>query len=152
MNISALQKVRYEYKPKLPENLNGSIDSISIQNGEPTESISDKDELRGIFKNTYGKPIVTFVKGANDKIKRELKVGVILSGGQAPGGHNVIAGLYDGLKKGNPNSTLYGFKGRPSGLTDNKTIVLTDAIIDEYRNTGGFDIIGSGRTKIETPD
>ena len=152
MNISALQKVRYEYKPKLPENLNGSIDSISIQNGEPTESISDKDELRGIFKNTYGKPIVTFVKGANDKIKRELKVGVILSGGQAPGGHNVIAGLYDGLKKGNPNSTLYGFKGGPSGLTDNKTIVLTDAIIDEYRNTGGFDIIGSGRTKIETPD
>jgi len=152
MNISPLQKVRYEYKPKLPVSLLGSVDDITVEIGSPTEAISDKEELRGIFKNTYGKPLVTFVKGKNDKLKRELKVGVILSGGQAPGGHNVIAGLYDGLKKGNPNSTLYGFKGGPSGLTDNKTIILTDQIIDEYRNTGGFDIIGSGRTKIETPE
>ena len=152
MEISALQKARYAYKPKLPEILSGSIDDIAVEFGSPTESISDKEELRGIFKQTYGKPFASFVKGKNDKIKRELKVGVILSGGQAPGGHNVIAGLFDGLKKGNPNSTLYGFKGGPSGLTDNKTITLTPEIIDEYRNTGGFDIIGSGRTKIETPE
>jgi len=152
MNISALQKVRYEYKPKLPSSMSGSVEDIAVEIGSPTESISDKEELRAIFKNTYGKPLVTFSKGKNDKIKRELKVGVILSGGQAPGGHNVIAGIFDGLKKGNSASTLYGFKGGPSGLTDNKTIVLTNEIIDEYRNTGGFDIIGSGRTKIETPE
>lgn len=152
MNISALQKVRYEYKPKLPANLSGSVEDITVETGAPTDAISDIDELRQIFKNTYGKPLVTFTKGKNETIKKELKVGVILSGGQAPGGHNVIAGLFDGLKKGNPSSTLYGFKGGPSGLTDNKTIVLTPQIIDEYRNTGGFDIIGSGRTKIETPE
>jgi len=154
MIISALQKVRYEYKPKLPLSLSDSISNISIENGSPTEAISDQEELRKIFKNTYGKPLVTFIRKKNEnteKISRELKVGVILSGGQAPGGHNVIAGLFDGLKNGNPNSTLYGFKGGPSGLIDNKTIVLTSEIIDEYRNTGGFDIIGSGRTKIETP-
>jgi len=151
MNISALQKVRYQYNPKLPASLSGSVEDIAIETGAPTEAISDKEELKGIFKNSYGKPLVTFAKGSNAQIKRELKVGVILSGGQAPGGHNVIAGLFDGLKKGNPNSTLYGFKGGPSGLTDNKTIILTSEIIDEYRNTGGFDIIGSGRTKIETP-
>ena len=152
MNISFLQKARYSYKPKLPAILSGSIDDIAVSFGSPTESISNREELRGIFKNTYGKPLATFVKGKNDKIKRELKVGVILSGGQAPGGHNVIAGLFDGLKKGNPNSVLYGFKGGPSGLTDNKSFVLTPEIIDEYRNTGGFDIIGSGRTKIETKE
>jgi pyrophosphate--fructose-6-phosphate 1-phosphotransferase len=152
MDISALQKARYSYKPKLPASLSGSIDDIAVELGSPTEAISDKDELRGIFKNTYGKPLASFVKGKNDKIKRELKVGVILSGGQAPGGHNVIAGLFDGLKKGNANSTLYGFKGGPSGLVDNKTVILTSEIIDEYRNTGGFDIIGSGRTKIETKE
>jgi len=152
MNISALQKVRYEYKPKLPVSLSGSVEDIGIETGSPTEAISDTEELKKIFKNTYGKPLVTFNKGSNDKIKRELKVGVILSGGQAPGGHNVIAGLFDGLKKGNPNSTLYGFKGGPSGLIDNKTLTLTSEIINEYRNTGGFDIIGSGRTKIETQE
>jgi pyrophosphate--fructose-6-phosphate 1-phosphotransferase len=150
MDISALQKARYSYKPKLPASLSGSVDDIAVELGSPTEAISDKDELRGIFKNTYGKPLASFVKGKNDSIKRELKVGVILSGGQAPGGHNVIAGLFDGLKKGNANSTLYGIKGGPSGLIDNKTVILTSEIIDEYRNTGGFDIIGSGRTKIET--
>jgi pyrophosphate--fructose-6-phosphate 1-phosphotransferase len=151
MNISSLQKARYAYKPKLPVTLSGSIDEIAVEFGSPTEAISDKDELREIFKLTYGKPVASFVKGKNDKMHRELKVGVILSGGQAPGGHNVIAGLFDGLKKGNANSTLYGFKGGPSGLVDNKNITLTPEIIDEYRNTGGFDIIGSGRTKIETP-
>ena len=152
MKISALQTARYGYKPKLPQILGGSIDDIAVELGAPTEALSDKEELRQIFKNTYGKPLALFKSGKNDKIRRELKVGVILSGGQAPGGHNVIAGLFDGLKKGNPSSTLYGFKGGPSGLTDNKTVVLTSQIIDEYRNTGGFDIIGSGRTKIETPE
>ncbi|MCL2411396.1 MAG: diphosphate--fructose-6-phosphate 1-phosphotransferase [Treponema sp.] len=155
MNISPLQKARYSYVPKLPEGISGSIDDIAVEKGCPTESISDKEEIRKIFKNTYGKPLVTFKKAENQnntQIHRELKVGVILSGGQAPGGHNVIAGLFDGLKKGNPNSTLYGFKGGPGGLTDNKTIVLTEEIINEYRNTGGFDIIGSGRTKIESDE
>jgi len=152
MSISALQHARYSYKPKLPGILSGSISDIGIETGEPTEAISDSDEIRAVFKNIYGKPLVTFVKGKNKKLNKELKVGVILSGGQAPGGHNVIAGLFDGLKKGNPGSILYGFKGGPSGLINNKTIVLTPEIIDEYRNTGGFDMIGSGRTKIETPE
>jgi len=151
MSISALQEARYTYKPKLPECLSGHIENIAVDIGVPTEAISDFEELRSIFKNTYGKPLVSFTKGKNSNIKHELKVGVILSGGQAPGGHNVIAGLFDGLKKGNPKSTLYGFLGGPSGLINNKYVVLTPEIIDEYRNTGGFDIIGSGRTKIETP-
>jgi pyrophosphate--fructose-6-phosphate 1-phosphotransferase len=152
MNISALQQARYEYKPKLPVSLSGSIDNIAVEFGSPTEAVSDKDEIQQVFKKTYGKPLAAFSAGKNDKIRRELKVGVILSGGQAPGGHNVIAGLFDGLKKGNSNSTLYGFKGGPSGLIENKTIILTQDIIDKYRNTGGFDIIGSGRTKIETEE
>ncbi|MDR2941868.1 MAG: diphosphate--fructose-6-phosphate 1-phosphotransferase [Treponema sp.] len=151
MDISALQKARYAYVPKLPATLAGSVDEISVEFGSPTEAVSDKEEIREIFKNTYGKPTAIFKKGKNDKIRRELKVGVILSGGQAPGGHNVIAGLFDGLKKANPASTLFGFQGGPSGLIDNKTVTLTKERIDEYRNTGGFDIIGSGRTKIETP-
>ena len=152
MSISALQKARYKYIPKLPESLTGDITGIEVKFGAPTESVSDKKELEEIFKVTYGKPVVTFVRGKNERISRELKVGVILSGGQAPGGHNVIAGLYDGIKKGNPASKLYGFLGGPSGLIDNKVCELTGEIIDEYRNTGGFDIIGSGRTKIETPE
>jgi len=151
MVISALQKARYAYVPKLPATLASSVDEISVEFGSPTEAVADKEKIREIFKNTYGKPIATFKKGKHDTIRRELKVGVILSGGQAPGGHNVIAGLFDGLKKANPSSTLYGFKGGPSGLIDNKTVILTKEHIDEYRNTGGFDIIGSGRTKIETP-
>nr|AGS52974.1 pyrophosphate--fructose 6-phosphate 1-phosphotransferase, beta subunit [uncultured bacterium contig00030] len=151
MSVSALQKARYSYKPKLPASLSGSIDDIAVEYGSPTESISDREELKKIFKNTYGKPLVKFVKGTHDTIHKELKVGVILSGGQAPGGHNVIAGLFDGLRNANPKSVLYGFKGGPSGLIENKTVTLTPEIIDAYRNTGGFDIIGSGRTKIETP-
>ncbi|MDR0444621.1 MAG: diphosphate--fructose-6-phosphate 1-phosphotransferase [Treponema sp.] len=152
MNISALQQARYAYNPKLPSSLKNSINDIVLESGGPTEAVTDRDELRGIFKLSYGKPIVTFAKGKNDKIGHELKVGVILSGGQAPGGHNVIAGLFDGLKKGNPNSTLYGFLGGPSGLVGNKARVISQAEIDTYRNTGGFDMIGSGRTKIETPE
>ena len=152
MNYSALQKARYDYLPKLPANLTGDITNITVEFGAPTEAISDRKELKEIFKHTYGKPIASFASGKSEKNSRELKVGVILSGGQAPGGHNVIAGLFDGLKKGNPASRLYGFLGGPSGLIENKTLELTPEKIDEYRNTGGFDIIGSGRTKIETPE
>ena len=158
MNISALQKARYKYVPKLPASLAGEVKTINVELGANTGSLTDSKELKEIFKHTYGKPIATFIRkdggagGNNDKIGETLRVGVILSGGQAPGGHNVIAGLYDGLKKGNPASKLYGFLGGPSGLIDNKTKELTCEIIDGYRNTGGFDIIGSGRTKIETPE
>jgi pyrophosphate--fructose-6-phosphate 1-phosphotransferase len=149
MHISALQKARYDYKPKLPGCLR---DGAVVELGEPTESTADQEELKQIFKLSYGKPLATFAKGTGERNCRRLKAGVILSGGQAPGGHNVIAGLYDGLKKGNPESELYGFRGGPSGLVENKHMVFTGAVIDEYRNTGGFDIIGSGRTKIETPE
>jgi pyrophosphate--fructose-6-phosphate 1-phosphotransferase len=152
MDISALQKARYGYAPKLPASLACAVENIAIETGAPAESLADQQELKNIFRLTYGKPLVTFKSGNNPLIHRELKVAVILSGGQAPGGHNVIAGLYDGLKKGNPASQLYGFRGGPGGLVENKTLLLTDAIIDEYRNTGGFDSIGSGRTKIETPE
>ncbi|MDR1129290.1 MAG: diphosphate--fructose-6-phosphate 1-phosphotransferase [Treponema sp.] len=151
MEISALQKARYSYTPKLPASLKQNIGEIAVHFGDPTESLADQAALKELFKNTYGKPIVTFAEGQNSKIYRPLTVGVILSGGQAPGGHNVIAGLYDGLKKGNGKSTLYGFLGGPSGLTDNRPLEITGGLVDQYRNTGGFDIIGSGRTKIETP-
>ena len=152
MDISALQKARYDYKPKLPASLSCPVNEIAVETGDPTEASANQAELMNIFKLTYGKPLVTFTRGKNDKLAQELKVGVILSGGQAPGGHNVIAGLYDGLKKGNPNSTLYGFLNGPIGLIENKAMILSGEIIDAYRNTGGFDIIGSGRTKIETPE
>jgi pyrophosphate--fructose-6-phosphate 1-phosphotransferase len=154
MDISALQKARYSYKPKLPSSLSCPVTDIITETGAATEAKTDREVLRNIFKLTYGKPLVTFAKtssGKNEKLQRELKVGVILSGGQAPGGHSVIAGLYDGLKNGNANSVLYGFLDGPSGLINNKTEILTGEKIDIYRNTGGFDIIGSGRTKIETP-
>ncbi|MDR0568507.1 MAG: diphosphate--fructose-6-phosphate 1-phosphotransferase [Spirochaetaceae bacterium] len=151
MDISALQKARYAYKPKLPANLSRDIAEITVKLGQPTESATDQAELKTIFKRTYGKPVITFEQGKHETICQSLTVGVILSGGQAPGGHNVIAGLFDGLKKGNSASKLYGFLGGPSGLIENKSVLLTSEIIDAYRNTGGFDIIGSGRTKIETP-
>ncbi|MDR1306892.1 MAG: diphosphate--fructose-6-phosphate 1-phosphotransferase [Treponema sp.] len=152
METSALQQARYAYKPKLPAILSGDIQEVALSLGEPTASIADHEALGELFKHTYGKPIAAFAGGKNETINRPLTVGVILSGGQAPGGHNVIAGLYDGLKKGNSASRLLGFKGGPSGLLEDKVLELTGEIIGEYRNTGGFDIIGSGRTKIETPD
>jgi pyrophosphate--fructose-6-phosphate 1-phosphotransferase len=152
MEISALQKLRFTYKPKLPGCLSGEITNIALEFGAPTESLSDQGELRELFKHTYGKPLVTFGTGKNNTIQKKLTVGVILSGGQAPGGHNVIAGLFDGLKKGNPDSKLYGFLGGPGGLTDNKAREITGDFMDQYRNTGGFDMIGSGRTKIESPE
>jgi len=156
-NVSALQKARYEYVPKLPPSLEGDVAGISVELGAPAEPATDREALKEIFKATYGKPIAVFnrgkgAKGNSEKLRRELKVGVILSGGQAPGGHNVIAGLFDGLMKGNPASKLYGFLGGPSGLIDGKFLEFSGGTIDKYRNTGGFDIIGSGRTKIETPE
>ncbi|MDR1429869.1 MAG: diphosphate--fructose-6-phosphate 1-phosphotransferase [Spirochaetaceae bacterium] len=152
MEFSALQKARYAYKPKLPASLSQPLDRIALEAGAPTEAIADQDELRSIFKHSYGKPVVKFVSGRNERITRPLKAGVILSGGQAPGGHNVIAGLYDGLRKGNKDSVLYGFQGGPAGLIENRAVRIDDELMDRYRNTGGFDIIGSGRTKIETPE
>jgi pyrophosphate--fructose-6-phosphate 1-phosphotransferase len=155
MEVSALQNARYAYTPKLPACLSRPLAEIALEFGAPTEAAANRDELRALFRHSYGKPIascITCINGKNDTIKRRLNAGVILSGGQAPGGHNVIAGLYDGLKKANPDSTLYGFLGGPSGLLEDKAVVFTDELIDRYRNTGGFDIIGSGRTKIETPE
>jgi diphosphate-dependent phosphofructokinase len=157
MGVSALQRARYKYIPRLPVSLSGEITGMAIEFGAPTESSSDKESLKELFKHIYGKPVASFVNGKNNKgkevdVRKELIVGVVLSGGQAPGGHNVIAGIFDGLRKGNPSSKLYGFLGGPSGLINNKATELTSEIIDEYRNTGGFDIIGSGRTKIETPE
>ncbi|MDR3160255.1 MAG: diphosphate--fructose-6-phosphate 1-phosphotransferase [Spirochaetaceae bacterium] len=152
MEVSALQNARYAYEPKLPGALARELEQIAPEYGDPTESIQDQEEIRRIFQYSYGKPLVTFTGGNNDKIRRKLTVAVILSGGQAPGGHNVIAGLFDGLKRGNGESKLYGFLGGPKGLLENKTLEIDARLIDQYRNTGGFDLIGSGRDKIETLD
>jgi pyrophosphate--fructose-6-phosphate 1-phosphotransferase len=146
--ISPLQKARAAYKPKLPKALAAHGSLVNATLGAPTESIADTKEIKELFPNTYGLPVITF-EGPSSEKKPAIKAGVILSGGQAPGGHNVIAGLYDGLKKLNPASELYGFLGGPSGLIDNKYVKFDNAFIDDYRNTGGFDIIGSGRTKLE---
>ena len=151
--VSALQKARYGYQPKLPAVLaENKIEDIAINFGEPTSAVADQAELETLFKNTYGKPAALFGKGENPDALKRIRVGIILSGGQAPGGHNVIAGLYDGIKKGNKDSVVFGFTGGPSGLIDGEYVEITDAFMDEYRNTGGFDMIGSGRTKIETPE
>jgi pyrophosphate--fructose-6-phosphate 1-phosphotransferase len=152
MEVSDLQSARYAYKPKLPGVLSRELEKIALEYGEPTESIADQEEIRRIFPYSYGKPLAAFTEGQNDRIRRKLSVGVILSGGQAPGGHNVIAGLFDGLKRGNGESKLYGFLGGPKGLLENKKLEISAEIIDQYRNTGGFDLIGSGRDKIETLD
>ncbi len=142
---SPLQIARESYKPKLPGALRGNV---KIVEGKKTESVADQEEIKKLFEHTYGMPLLTFEPG-DKKEYPVMNIGVILSGGQAPGGHNVIAGIFDGIKTLNPESKLYGFLGGPSGLTDNKYIELTGDIIDHYRNTGGFDIIGSGRTKLE---
>lgn len=148
-NKSALQIARAAYQPKLPKALKGAV---AIKEGEATQSVADQAEIKKLFPNTYGMPVVTFEKTISLKSKPAMNVGVILSGGQAPGGHNVISGLFDGLKALNKNNKLYGFLGGPSGLIEHKYIELTSDIIDDYRNTGGFDIIGSGRTKLEKQD
>lgn len=149
MNKSALQIARAAYKPKVPKTLEGIV---KIQEGNPTQSVSDQETIKELFPNTYGMPIVTFVKSTEKVSYPAVNVGVILSGGQAPGGHNVIAGLFDGIKAMNPESRLYGFILGPGGLINHKYMELTAGIIDEYRNTGGFDIIGSGRDKLETEE
>ena len=146
MKISALQQARAAYQPKLPQALK---EVVKICEGAATESVADQEAIKAMFPNTYGLPIVTFEKGGEVKEYPAINVGVILSGGQAPGGHNVIAGLFDGVKKLNADSKLYGFLMGPGGLVDHKYMEITAEIMDEYRNTGGFDIIGSGRTKLE---
>ncbi|MDX8417000.1 diphosphate--fructose-6-phosphate 1-phosphotransferase [Absicoccus intestinalis] len=152
MKISPLQMERLKYQPKLPGMLRNGIAEISVKEGEPTQSVADQDKIAALFPNTYGKKEITFEKGTNTAPVKKQVVGVILSGGQAPGGHNVVCGLYDALKATNKENVLYGFKGGPSGLTDDKYIVFDDEYIDQFRNTGGFDIIGSGRTKLETEE
>ncbi len=152
MNISPLQKARYEYSPKLPGMLRNGIADICVVEGAETSSAADQDKIKALFPNTFGKKEITFQKGQNTSEAKKQVVGVILSGGQAPGGHNVICGLYDALKATNPENVLLGFKGGPSGLLEDSYIEFTDEYIDEYRNTGGFDIIGSGRTKLETEE
>ena len=145
MTKSALQIARAAYQPKLPKALTGAV---AVKEGEATQSVADQEAIKKLFPNTYGMPLIQFVEGQAQNTA-EMNVGVILSGGQAPGGHNVISGLFDGIKKLNPNNKLYGFILGPGGLVDHNYKELTADIIDEYRNTGGFDIIGSGRTKLE---
>ena len=146
MKKSALQQARSAYQPKLPQVLKGAV---KVVEGRPTQSVADQEEIKKLFPNTYGLPELTFEAAEGGAQGKPINVGVILSGGQAPGGHNVISGLFDGIKSVNPDSRLYGFLMGPGGFVDHKYIELTSEIIDEYRNTGGFDIIGSGRTKLE---
>ena len=152
MEISSLQKARYEYTPKLPGMLRHGIADICVKEGEETQSVADQEKIKALFPNTYGKKEITFQKGSNTSEAKKQVVGVILSGGQAPGGHNVICGLYDALKATNADNVLYGFKKGPSGLIEDDYLIFDDEYINQYRNTGGFDIIGSGRTKLETKE
>lgn len=152
MKLSPLQKARYSYIPKLPGMLRNGINEISVKEGNPTESVADQEKIKELFPNTYGKPEIIFQKGKNTSAQKTQVVGVILSGGQAPGGHNVVCGLYDALKATSKDNVLLGFKNGPQGLLDDNYIEFTDDYIDQYRNTGGFDIIGSGRTKLETQE
>ena len=148
MKKSLLQKARAQYQPKLPKGLKGAV---SVKEGAPTQSVGDQDEIKKLFSNTYGMPLIEFVPG-EESANRKMNVGVILSGGQAPGGHNVICGIFDAVKKMNPENKVYGFLMGPGGLVDHKYIELTPEFVDDYRNTGGFDMIGSGRTKLEKVD
>ena len=152
MNLSPLQIARYQYTPKLPGMLRNGISEICVKVGAPTQSVADQEKIQALFPNTYGKNEITFQKGSNTSTPKKHIVGVILSGGQAPGGHNVVCGLYDALKATNPENELYGFKGGPSGLLEDNYRIMDDEYINMFRNTGGFDIIGSGRTKLETEE
>ena len=150
MKKSALQRVRAEYQPKLPKALQGSV---KIKVGEATESVANQQEIKELFPHTYGMPVVEFVADENPvRVEEPFNVGIILSGGQAPGGHNVVSGIFDGLKKLNKENRLYGFLMGPAGFINHQYMELTAGIIKDYRNTGGFDIIGSGRTKLEKPE
>ena len=148
MKKSLLQKARAQYQPKLPKGLKGAV---SVKEGAPTQSVGDQEEIKKLFPNTYGMPLIEFVPG-EESANRKMNVGVILSGGQAPGGHNVICGIFDAVKKMNPENKVYGFLMGPGGLVDHKYMELTPEFVDDYRNTGGFDMIGSGRTKLEKVD
>ena len=152
MNQSPLQKARYQYSPKLPGMLRNGISEICVKEGNATQSVADQEKIAALFPNTYGEIEITFEKGENTSAAKKQVVGVILSGGQAPGGHNVICGLYDALKATSKENVLYGFKNGPIGLLEDNYVEFDDAYIDAYRNTGGFDIIGSGRTKLETEE
>ena len=152
MKLSPLQKARYSYNPKLPGMLRNGISNICVKEGKETTSVADQEKIQALFPNTYGKKEITFQVGENTSSTKKQVVGVILSGGQAPGGHNVICGLYDALKATSKENVLLGFKGGPSGLLEDSYIEFDDEYINQYRNTGGFDIIGSGRTKLETED
>ena len=145
MKTSALQQARAAYQPKLPKALQGAV---KVQEGAPTQSVDNQEEIKALFPNTYGMTLVEFVPGETENTK-EMNVGIILSGGQAPGGHNVISGLFDQVKKLNPNNKLYGFLMGPGGLVDHDYVEITEELLKDYRNTGGFDLIGSGRTKLE---
>ncbi|MCM1291881.1 MAG: diphosphate--fructose-6-phosphate 1-phosphotransferase [Prevotella sp.] len=150
MKKSALQRVRAEYQPKLPASLQGDV---TIKFGEPTQSVADQEEIKELFPNTYGLPVVECVKNDNPtRLEEPFNVGIILSGGQAPGGHNVVSGIFDGIKHINRECRLYGFLMGPAGFINHQYMELTAGYIAQYRNTGGFDIIGSGRTKLETPE
>ena len=151
-NLSPLQIERLKYRPKLPASLANGINHLVAKEGSATEAVADKNEIKALFKNTYGKPTITFQTATEALPSTHRNVGVILSGGQAPGGHNVIAGLYDALKQANSGNKLFGFLGGPSGIIDGKYVEFNDDFINDYRNTGGFDIIGSGRTKLETEE
>ena len=143
-----MKKSLFQYQPKLPKGLKGAV---SVKEGAPTQSVGDQEEIKKLFPNTYGMPLIEFVPG-EESANRKMNVGVILSGGQAPGGHNVICGIFDAVKKMNPENKVYGFLMGPGGLVDHKYIELTPEFVDDYRNTGGFDMIGSGRTKLEKVD
>ena len=149
MTKSALQIARAAYQPKLPKALRGTVKAVA---GVATQSVADQEAIQKLFPNTYGMPLIKFETADGAANFPAMNVGVILSGGQAPGGHNVISGIFDGIKKLNKDSKLYGFILGPGGLVDHNYMELTADIIDEYRNTGGFDIIGSGRTKLEKED
>lgn len=150
MKKSALQRVRAEYQPKLPETLKGAV---KLKFGEPTESVANQAEIKELFPHTYGMPVVEFERDENPtRVEEPFNVGIILSGGQAPGGHNVVSGIFDGLKTLNKENRLYGFLMGPAGFINHQYMELTAGIIKDYRNTGGFDIIGSGRTKLEKPE
>ncbi|MDE7384824.1 MAG: diphosphate--fructose-6-phosphate 1-phosphotransferase, partial [Anaeroplasmataceae bacterium] len=152
MKLSPLQIARYSYVPKLPGMLRNGIDNICVKEGDSTQSVADQEKIKSLFPNTYGKKEITFQKGKNTSTNKKQVVGVILSGGQAPGGHNVVCGLYDALKATNKENVLYGFRNGPSGLIEDDFLIFDDDYINQYRNTGGFDIIGSGRTKLETKE
>lgn len=152
MNVSPLQAARYEFKPTLPSILQNEIEKIKVEYGQPTESVDNQTKMKELFPNTYGQSTIKFTTGDSTHRDEPINIGVVLSGGQAPGGHNVIAGIYDAMKAANSESKLFGFLNGPAGILENRLIEITGQYVDQYRNTGGFDMIGSGRTKLESEE